>query len=58
MRVAGGSLRPLWTALPLKLALNDLNPHLVDAVESDTKKRQSPFVGGTFGRDAGNLVLG
>lgn len=48
----------LLAVLPRQLALKDLNGELVDAVVADTGRQQRPFVGGSYGKEAGNLVLG
>lgn len=40
------------------IKLKDLTSHLVDAVSCDTNCEQLPYVSGTFGVDAGRIVLG
>jgi hypothetical protein len=36
----------------------DLNPFLTDAVCDDSGGAQRPHVGGSYGTEAGNLLLG
>jgi hypothetical protein len=48
----------LLTALQAPRALIHLNPFLTDAVAADTQGRQRPHVGGSYGTEAGSLVLG
>ena len=59
-RVAGH--RPFTAALLRAFAaprrLVDLNPFLTDEVAADTGGRQRPHVGGSYGTEAGNLLLG
>ena len=43
-------------AAPKRLV--DLNPFLTDEVGADTAGKQRPHVGGSYGREAGNLLLG
>jgi uncharacterized caspase-like protein len=38
--------------------LLELNPFLTDEVGADTAGKQRPHVGGSYGQDAGNLLLG
>ncbi len=38
--------------------LNDLNPFLTDEVAADSGGKQRPHVGGSYGVEAGNLLLG
>jgi len=59
-RVAGHS--PFTAALLKAFAaprrLVDLNPFLTDEVAADSGGRQRPHVGGSYGTEAGNLLLG
>ena len=59
-RVAGHS--PFTAALLKALAaprrLLELNPFLTDEVAADSGGKQRPHVGGSYGTEAGNLVLG
>jgi uncharacterized caspase-like protein len=48
----------LLTALQAPRALIHLNPFLTDAVAADTQGRQRPHVGGSYGTEAGSLMLG
>jgi hypothetical protein len=38
--------------------LLELNPFLTDEVHQDSNGKQRPFIGGSFGSEAGNLLLG
>ena len=59
-RVAGHS--PFTAALLKALAaprrLLELNPFLTDEVAADSGGKQRPHVGGSYGTEAGNLMLG
>ena len=48
----------LLKALAAPRRLNDLNPFLTDEVVADSGGKQRPHVGGTYGVEAGNLLLG
>jgi hypothetical protein len=59
-RVAGHS--PFTAALLKAFAaprrLLELNPFLTDEVHADSGGKQRPHVGGSYGTEAGNLLLG
>ncbi len=48
----------LLNAFAAPKRLVDLNPFLTDEVGADTAGKQRPHVGGSYGREAGNLLLG
>ncbi len=48
----------LLMALAVPRRLVDLAPFLPDEVAADSGGRQRPYVGGSYGVDAGNLLLG
>jgi hypothetical protein len=48
----------LLKALAAPRRLVDLNPFLTDEVSADTSGKQRPHVGGSYGTEAGNLMLG
>jgi uncharacterized caspase-like protein len=48
----------LLQALEMPRQLKDLTPFLRDSVLADTGREQTPWIGGSLGVEAGNLVLG
>jgi hypothetical protein len=48
----------LLAALAAPKRLIDLNPFLTDAVAADSGGKQRPHVGGSYGTEAGNMLLG
>ncbi len=48
----------LLQALQAPRQLKDLTPFLRDTVLADTGREQTPWIGGSLGVEAGNLVLG
>jgi hypothetical protein len=48
----------LLSALAAPKRLVDLNPFLTDAVHADSGGKQRPHVGGSYGTEAGNMLLG
>jgi hypothetical protein len=48
----------LLAALQAPRRLVDLNPFLTDAVHADSGGKQRPHVGGSYGTEAGNMLLG
>ena len=52
------STAALLKALAAPRRLLELNPFLTDEVSVDSGGKQRPHVGGSYGTEAGNLLLG